>query len=109
MTQNPTIVSYTLEEVLGQINQKLDRLQEDITDLKTEQTKLQGEFQAFKTEIKGDLKSLGTELKGEIKSLEKQVQGLSERLTNQEFINRSIVVGLVLALVMGAAKLFFLV
>ena len=96
MSQTPITVTYSLEEVLSQINQKLDKLQEDVTEIKIGQVKLEGK-----------LETLETELKGEIKVLEMEIQGISKRLDTQEFINRSVVVGFVLAISAGAAKLFF--
>ncbi|MBD2357612.1 hypothetical protein H6G41_23860 [Tolypothrix sp. FACHB-123] len=96
MSQTPITVTYSLEEVLSQINQKLDKLQEDVTEIKIGQVKLEGK-----------LGTLETELKGEIKVLEMEIQGISKRLDTQEFINRSVVVGFVLAISAGAVKLFF--
>lgn len=40
MSQSPVTVTYSLEEVLKEINRKLDNIQEDITDLKVGQAKL---------------------------------------------------------------------
>jgi hypothetical protein len=96
MSQIPITVTYSLEEVLGQINQKLDKLQEDVTEIKIGQVKLEGK-----------LETLETELKGEIKVLEMEIKGIGKRLDTQEFINRSVVVGFVLAICAGAVKLFF--
>ncbi len=78
MSQTPITITYSLEEVLGQINQKLDNLQKDVTDIKIGQAKL-----------------------------EVEVKGISKRLDNQEFINRSVIVGFVLAVAAGVVKLFF--
>jgi uncharacterized protein Yka (UPF0111/DUF47 family) len=88
MSQTPVTVTYSLEEVLKQINQKLDNLQKDVTDIKMGQAKLEAE------------------LKGEIKTLETKVDGISKRLDTQEFINRSVVVGFILAILAGLGKLF---
>ncbi|MGK7877959.1 MAG: hypothetical protein AB4426_33020 [Xenococcaceae cyanobacterium] len=107
MSQTPLTVTYSLEEVLGQINHKLDRidekfetkldtLQQDVTEIKIGQAKLEGE-----------IKRLEIELKGEIKTLEAEVKGIGKRLDTQEFINRSVVVGFVLAVGAGMFKLFF--
>lgn len=100
MTQTPVIITYSLEEVLKQINQKLDTLQKDVADFRTE-TKVAIE------ELRGDIKTLDAKLTGEIKTLEAEVKGISKWLDTQEFINRSVVVGFVLALTAGAIKLFF--
>ncbi|ACK74171.1 hypothetical protein PCC7424_5612 (plasmid) [Gloeothece citriformis PCC 7424] len=88
MSQSPINVTYSLEEVLKQINQKLDNLdtkftakidnlQKDVTDLKIGQARL-----------------------------EEKVDGLGKRLDFQEFINKGVLVGLVVAILGGAAKLF---
>jgi predicted nuclease with TOPRIM domain len=76
-----------LKEVLGQINQKLDNLQKGVTDLRIELT----------------------EVKGDIKALNEKVDGLSKRLDATEFVNRGILVGLIVAILGGFAKLFGLV
>jgi hypothetical protein len=56
MSQTPVTVTYSLEEVLGQINQKLDRLQKDVTDIGVRlvkvETKLDAEIEVLKTDIK---------------------------------------------------------
>ncbi|NES24251.1 MAG: DUF4164 domain-containing protein [Symploca sp. SIO3E6] len=125
MAQDPVTITYSLEEVLGQVIQKLDRmddkfesfrkdvddkfenvndkfdsLQKEIVEIKIGQVRLE-------SELKGDIKTLETELKGDIKALETEVKGIGKRLDTQEFINRSVVVGFVLALAAGAVKLFF--
>jgi transketolase len=46
------------------------------------------------------------ELSGEIKTLDEKVSGIDKRLDNQEFINRGVLVALIVALIGGAAKLF---
>jgi predicted nuclease with TOPRIM domain len=107
MTQSPVTVTYSLEEILGQINQKLDNLQKDVTDIKIGQTRLEGEVKTLETDLKGRIDKLEAELKGEIKALSTEVKGVSKRLDTQEFINRSVVVGFVLAISAGAVKLFF--
>ena len=58
-------------------------------------------------EIKGDIKALEEKLMGEIKTVNARLDGLGKRLENQEFLSRSVVVGLVLAFAAGLVKLFF--
>lgn len=77
-----------LKEVLGQINQKLDTLSKDVIELRISVVKLEGE-------IKGDIKALG-----------EKVDGLAKRIDNQEFMSRGVLIGLIVALAGGAAKLF---
>ncbi len=118
MSQTPVTVTYSLEEILQQINQKLDRLdekfeaklddlQKDVTDIKIGQVKLEGKLETLETELEGRIDKLDAELKGEIKTLEAEVKGISKRLDTQEFINRSVVVGFVLAIAAGSVRLFF--
>ncbi len=77
-------IEQDLKEILGKIDQKLDGLQKDIVDLKIGQT----------------------EIKGEIKTLSERINGIDERVKNQDFISRGILVGLILAILGGLAKLF---
>ena len=77
-------IEQDLKEILSKIDQKLDGLQKDIVDLKIGQT----------------------EIKGEIKTLSERVNGIDERVKNQNFISRGILVGLILAILGGLAKLF---
>ncbi|MEA5510225.1 hypothetical protein VB715_10670 [Crocosphaera sp. UHCC 0190] len=96
MSQTPITVTYSLEEVLGEIkqsikdvNQNLDTLKKDLSD--------------FRTETRVSIESL----KGEIKTLDTEVKGINKRLDSQEFINRSVSVGFILAFITGVIKLFF--
>lgn len=77
-------IEQDLKEILSKIDQKLDSFQKDIVDLKVGQT----------------------EIKGEIKTLNKKINGLYERMKNQDFISRGILIGLILAIIGGLAKLF---
>ena len=99
MSNEPITVTYSLEEVLTRLEQKIDRrfeqleqkidnLQQDVTDFKVGQARLE------------------ERLTGEIKALEEKVDGISKRLDYQEFINRGVIVGLILAFLAGLAKVF---
>lgn len=70
-------IEQDLKEVLGEINQKLDHLQGDVTDLKVGQARL-----------------------------EEKVDGLGKRIDNQEFISRGVLIGLLVAVLGGLAKVF---
>ena len=87
MSQESMSVTYSLEDILKQINQKLDNLQKEMTEIKIELVETRGE------------------LKGKIKALDEKVEGLSKRIDNQEFVNRGILVALVVAILGSAAKL----
>jgi uncharacterized protein Yka (UPF0111/DUF47 family) len=74
-----------LKDIFTKIDQRLDRMEQSINDLKLGQS----------------------EIKGEIKNLETKIDGLSIRVANQEFLSRSIVGGLILIILGGAAKMFW--
>lgn len=70
------IIQTDLAEISGQINHKLDKLSEEVIELKTE------------------VKVGFAEVKGEIKALDAQVEKLDKRITNSEFTNRGILIGI---------------
>ncbi len=157
MTQAPITVTYSLEDVLGQLSQKLDRMdtkfeaiqknmdtkfeimQKNVdakfetmqknmdTKLETMQKNMDAKFETMQKNMDTKLETLDTkfetlqkdvvelkvgqvrlesEIKGEIKSLTTEVNGIGKRLDMQEFINRSVVVGFVVAVLAGVVKLF---
>lgn len=124
MSQTPITVTYSLEEVFGQINQKLDVIHQDVKELRQEfndfrtETKvaiqeLRGDIKALDSKLSGEIKAVDSKLsgeikavEGEIKAVEVEVKGIDKRLDTQEFINRSVVVGFILAIVAGIVKLF---
>ena len=67
-------VESDLKEILTRIDNKLDKLSEDVTELKVGQA-----------EIKGDLKAIDERLSGQIKALDTKVEQLDKRVGNQEF------------------------
>ena len=83
---NP-VIQTDLAEVLGQINQKLDKIDDRLTKLEVGQA-----------EIKDDIKALDT-----------KVEQLDKRVANQEFANRGVLVGLIIVILGGAAKFFGMV
>lgn len=88
---SPTTIEYDLKEVLSRIDSKLDRLESKFDKLTDDVKKLE----------------IGqVEIKGEIKTLDEKIEGLSKRIDNQEFTSRGIVIGLTIAVIGGAAKLF---
>ena len=88
-------VESDLKEILTRIDNKLDKLSEDVTELKVGQA-----------EIKGDLKAIDERLSGQIKALDTKVEQLDKRVGNQEFTNRGVLVGLIVVILGGAAKFF---
>ena len=131
MTTTPTTVSYTLEDVLdrfeqkmdrqfaevnkqfAEVNQKMDRqfaeVNKQFAEVNQKMDRQFAEVNKQFVEVNQKLNKLEigqVELSGEIKTLEEKVSGIDKRLDNQEFINRGVLVALIVALIGGAAKLF---
>ncbi|MDJ0660405.1 MAG: hypothetical protein QNJ42_13095 [Crocosphaera sp.] len=70
MSQTPINVTYSLEDVLKEINQKLEKLNDKIDDLQKDMT----------------------DVKVGIARLDEKVDGLNKRLEYQEFINRGVLI-----------------
>lgn len=84
-----------LDGRFDKLEQKLDKLSTDVTDLKVGQA-----------EIRGDIKTLDERLSGQIKALDTKVDQMDKRVGNQEFLNRTVVGAVIVALVVGLVKLF---
>lgn len=72
------IIETDLKEILMQINVKLDKLTDDANDIKVS-----------------------------LARLEESQNGLSKRLDNLEFISRAVIGGIIVAFLVGLAKLLF--
>jgi septal ring factor EnvC (AmiA/AmiB activator) len=113
MTQAPITVTYSLEEILGQIQQQLVQLNDKIDEqskksdeqFKRVDEQLQTMHQEI-TAVKIHVIQSEANSKGEMEGLKAEAKGIGKRLDTQEFINRSVVAGFVLAVVAGIVKLF---
>ena len=90
-----TTIETDLKEILGKLDNHLERIDNRLSNLELNQT-----------EIKGEIKILDEKLSGQISILDEKITGIDKRLDNQEFINRGILVGIILALLAGVVKLF---
>ncbi|OBQ38440.1 MAG: replication protein RepU [Anabaena sp. CRKS33] len=128
MTTNPPTLTYTLEEILSrldqkiekqftEVNQKMDRqfaevnqkMDRQFTEVNQKMDRQFAEVNKKLETIDGRLNKLEigqAELSGEIKTLEEKVSGIDKRLDNQEFINRGVLVAVIIALISGVVKLF---
>lgn len=102
-------VEVELKDFLIQINQKLDNLQKDVTDIKIELSEVKGEIKRLEGKIDGVEKRLEEKIDGVEKRLEGKNDGVEKRLENQEFVSRGILVALIVTILGGLAKLFGLV
>ena len=58
---NNPIVQTDIADILGQIDRKLDRLNEDVTDLKVGQAKIEGKIEALDTKVEQLDKRIGSQ------------------------------------------------
>ena len=91
---NPTIQT-DIAEILKEIKTDQKKLLEEVNELRLGQAKIEGRIDA-----------IDEKLSGQIKALDTRVEQLDKRIGNQEFTNRSILVGLILVILGGAAKFF---
>ena len=92
----PTVTESDLKELKDLITNGFSRLDAEITGLKISQERLSGQ-----------ITSLDEKLTGKINVLDEKITGLGKRLEFQEFINRSILGGLIIIVLGGAAKYFW--
>lgn len=88
-------IEQDLKEWLEKIDRKLDSLQSDVTELKISVARQDGKIE-----------NLETRMEGRFNQLEEKLDGMSKRVDNQEFVNRGILIGLIVTILGGFAKLF---
>lgn len=105
-------IEYDLKEVLLDIKQdiakldgKLDKLDEKVDNMSKDLSDFKIHVAEDFGALRGDIVRVESILQGEIKVLSEKVDGLGKRVDTQEFINRGIIVGLILA-VLGGVKIF---
>jgi hypothetical protein len=69
MSQTPITVTYSLEEILGQISQKLDRLQNDVTEINVRLAKVETKLDTEIGVLKADIKEIKGSQKAQIWTL----------------------------------------
>lgn len=99
-----------VDKVAEDLNEFKSKVVKDITDLRTE---VKEDITDLKTDVKEDINELkmqgiksDNEIKAEIRVLAERINGISKRVDTQEFINRGVIIGLVLAVLGGFAKIF---
>ena len=102
----PTVTDSELKELKDLITAGFSRLDSEITGLKVSQERLSGQITSLDEKLTGQINSLDEKLTGKINVLDEKITGQGKRLDFQEFINRSILGGLILIVLGGAAKYF---
>ncbi len=90
----PLKVTYDLEYILKKIDEKLDKMEESSTQ----------RFEKLESKLDGIQKDV-TDLKVGQAKLEEKVDGLGKRLDYQEFINRGVIIGLIVTVLGSLAKM----
>ena len=118
----PTIVETDIKDILIKIDNRLECIENDLTDLKINQArmeeklsgqinlvdeKLSAQINLVDEKLSAQINLVDEKLSGQIGLVDEKVSGLGKRLEFQEFINRSILVGLILLVLGGAAKYFW--
>lgn len=78
----------------------------DNVALRSEVTSLREQMNVGFSGFRTDLVRVENSLKGEIEVLAEKVDGITKRIDTQEFINRGAIIGLILAVLGGFAKVF---
>ena len=102
----PTVTDTELKELKDLITTGFSRLDTEITGLKISQERLSGQITSLDEKLTGQINSLDEKLTGKINVLDEKITGQGKRLDFQEFINRSVLGGLILIVLGGAAKYF---
>ncbi len=117
----PTIVETKLEDILAKIDSRLERIENDLTDLKVNQVRMEEQLSAqinlvdeklsaqinlVDEKLSAQINLVDEKLSGQISLVDEKVTGLGKRLDFQEFVNRGILTALIVTLIAGAAKFF---
>ncbi|MEB3338390.1 MAG: hypothetical protein VKJ46_13065 [Leptolyngbyaceae bacterium] len=100
VNQKFTEVNQKMDKQFTEVNQKFTEVNHRLDKMDERLTKLE----VGQADIRGDVKALDERLSGEIRTLDEKVDGIGKRLDNQEFVNRGVTVGLLVALLAGIAK-----
>jgi chromosome segregation ATPase len=101
-----TTIETDLREILGKLDNHLERIDNRLSNLELNQIEIKSEIKILDEKLSGQINALDEKLSGQMNALDEKVTGIDKRLDNQEFINRGILVGIILALFAGVVKLF---
>jgi chaperonin cofactor prefoldin len=101
-----TTIETDLKEILGKLDNHLERIDNRLSNLELNQIEIKSEIKILDEKLSGQINALDEKLSGQISTLDEKITGIDKRLDNQEFINRGILVGIILALFAGVVKLF---
>jgi chromosome segregation ATPase len=96
-----------LKDLIKEQNVKFDKFEQKIDKLDEKIDKFRENVNQQFMQVNVSLTKLEESQNGLTKRFEDGINGLSKRLENLEFIARSVIGGLILALLLGLAKLLF--
>jgi len=101
-----TTIETDLKEVLGEfkqefskLNQRLDRIEGDLTSLKVSQAEIKGEMETFKAEVKGELETIKAESKGEFSTLKSELAFIREDVKDLKNSQRAQIWALIITVI----------
>lgn len=103
---NNPIIEVNLGEILKEIQGDQKKILEEVNNIKLGQAKIEGKIEALDLKLSGEIKAIDEKLSGQIKTLDTKVEQMDKRLANQEFLNRGVFIGLLLALLGGVVNFF---
>ncbi|MEM9276843.1 MAG: hypothetical protein AAGA80_28470, partial [Cyanobacteria bacterium P01_F01_bin.143] len=100
-------LSGQIETLDKKLSGQIEALDEKLSGrIETLDKKLSGRIDSLDERLSGQIETLDEKLSGQIKTLDTKVEQIDKRVAYQEFINRGVLIGLILALLGGAAKIF---
>ncbi|MBJ7899046.1 MAG: hypothetical protein GC158_03760 [Cyanobacteria bacterium RI_101] len=87
----PPTLETDLKEIFAKFDQRFDRLEQRLDGMQKDLT---------------DVKLSQAQIRGDIQTLDEKVSGFGKRLENQEFVNRSIFAAVIVTILAGAVKFF---
>lgn len=102
---NP-IIQTDIADILATINRKLDSIGDRLVQVEISQAEIKSKIETVDQKLSGKIETLDQKLSGEVKALDTKVEQLDKRISNSELTNRGILIGLVVIILGGAAKLF---
>jgi glycine cleavage system H lipoate-binding protein len=96
-----------IEAVDEKLSGKIEAVDEKLSGkIEAVNEKLSGKIEAVDEKLSGKIETVNEKLSGQYKSLDAKVDQLDKRISNSELTNRGILIGLVVIILGGAAKLF---
>lgn len=89
------------EKRFDKIDEKLENIGSEITELKVGQAELTGAIETLDQKLTGKIETLDQKLTGKIDVNQTAIAGLDKRIGNVEFANRGIFIALIITILGG--------